>query len=84
LAFAQAEGRLHSKTEILNLLSVVAWKKNDITRSAEYMRQSLAIGRMKGFVRSYLDEGGEILDILKHMTGKCDSPCEDTASFTKA
>ncbi|NPV91418.1 MAG: hypothetical protein HPY50_11675 [Firmicutes bacterium] len=84
LAFADAEGRLHSKTEILNLLSVIAWKKNEITRSADYMEQSLAIGMVKGFVRSYIDEDEEIFDILKHVAGKNSGPGEDTADFAKS
>jgi len=84
LAFADAEGRLHSKTEILNLLSVIAWKKNDITRSADYMEQSLSIGMAKGFVRSYLDEGGEILEPLKHVAEKSGGLGADTADFAKS
>ncbi|HWP79640.1 MAG TPA: LuxR C-terminal-related transcriptional regulator [Candidatus Acidoferrum sp.] len=80
LAFADAEGRPHSKTEVLNLLSIVARKKNDPALMAQYMEESLAIGMEKGFVRSYLDEGRELLEPLRHMVGKSGGE-HNTAAF---
>lgn len=83
LAFAEAGGRAHSETEILNLLSAAAWKRNDPARCAEYMERSLSIGEARGFVRSYLDEGAELLEILKHMAKRSCGPHGDTPAFAE-
>ncbi|MEN6471053.1 MAG: LuxR C-terminal-related transcriptional regulator [Clostridiaceae bacterium] len=66
LSFAEAENRLHSMVEILNLLAMTAFQKGGADPAAAYMERSLGIGFSEGYVRSYLDERAPLLPVLRH------------------
>ncbi|MEA4889902.1 MAG: LuxR C-terminal-related transcriptional regulator [Clostridiaceae bacterium] len=70
LSFADTEGRQHSKTEILNLLAILACQKGDAALSEEYLSQTLAIGLREGYYRSFLDEGWALLRPLKRFADR--------------
>ncbi len=65
LPFAQAEGRLHSEVEILNLLAMMACQKGNTPSAVAYLERSLRIGLTEGYVRSYIDEQAPMLTVLK-------------------
>lgn len=56
LTFTGDEHRLHSRVEVLNLLALLAYGKNQLRIAFKYMDESLDIGREEGYGRSYLDE----------------------------
>lgn len=65
LSFAEAENRLHSMVEILNLLSITAFQKGNAGPAFEYLEKSLKVGLDEGFIRSYIDEAAPMLAVLK-------------------
>ncbi len=65
LQFAQAEGRLHSEVEILNLLAMIACQQGNTSPAVVYLERSLRIGLAEGYVRSYIDEQAPMLTVLK-------------------
>jgi len=66
LAFCQAAARRHSEVEILNLLALTAYRQNAMPDALAYLRQALAIGKRKGYCRSFLHEGGPMTDLLRY------------------
>ncbi len=77
LAFADHESRLHSKVEILNLFAILSYKKGVISKAKEYIENSLIIGMEEGYMRNFIDEFEQIIDVLKqgiiHLKRKKDS-----------
>lgn len=65
LPFAQAEGRLHSEVEILNLLAMIACQRGNTSLAASHLEKSLRIGLHEGYVRSYIDEQASMLTVLR-------------------
>ncbi|HWP95571.1 MAG TPA: LuxR C-terminal-related transcriptional regulator [Syntrophomonadaceae bacterium] len=69
LSFAGGESRQHSKVEILNLLAILLYKKNDLAGAVDYLEKSLSIGMKEGYIRSYVDELDLISGLLKDAIG---------------
>jgi LuxR family transcriptional regulator, maltose regulon positive regulatory protein len=65
LSYTDAGARLHSKVEILNLLAMLSYKKNDLPAAVDYIERSLSIGIVEGYIRSYIDEHEPIIGVLK-------------------
>ncbi len=68
LAFTGGSRRLHSRVEVLNLLSLLAFQKNSTRLAFKYLDESLDIGMREGFVRSYLDELFPMARMLRSYT----------------
>lgn len=65
LSYTEAEGRLHSKVEVLNLLAMIACQKGNAPLAAGYLGKSLRIGLAEGYLRSYIDEQAPMLAVLR-------------------
>jgi LuxR family maltose regulon positive regulatory protein len=65
LAFAEAEKRLHSTVEILNLLAITTAKTGDNARALELLEKSLVIGLQEGYVCSFVDEFAPMAALLE-------------------
>jgi len=65
LAFAEESKRAHSRVEILNLLSLLAFQNHHVRQALMYTDKSLDIAMKEGFVRSFLDELSPMAQILR-------------------
>jgi LuxR family maltose regulon positive regulatory protein len=65
LTFAEAEKRLHSLVEILNLLAITAAQVGDIPKALDLLEKSLVIGLREGFCRSFVDEFAPMAALLE-------------------
>jgi len=68
LAFTGDSARFHSQVEVLNLLALLAYKKNHMPGAANYLEDSLEIGMREGYVRSYMDESVPMVQLLRYYT----------------
>jgi len=66
LFFTEESSRLHSKVEVLNLLSLLACENNDMYDAINYLEKSLKIGKEEGYARSYLDEPALLAGLLRY------------------
>jgi LuxR family maltose regulon positive regulatory protein len=57
--------RLHSRVEVLNILALLTFKKNNTRLAFGYLDESLDIGMNEGFVRSFLDELSPMVRLLR-------------------
>jgi LuxR family maltose regulon positive regulatory protein len=64
LAFMERANRLHSRVEVLNLLATLSCQRGEQSKAYAYLDCSLTIGREQGYIRSYLDEGKAMADIM--------------------
>jgi LuxR family maltose regulon positive regulatory protein len=84
LSFAEAEGRAHSKVEVLNLLAMITCQRGNPRLSAEYLEKSLRIGLAEGYLRSYIDEQAPMLIALRqaaYLYAKTDGAGQELKSF---
>jgi LuxR family maltose regulon positive regulatory protein len=65
LTFAEAEQRLHSMVEVLNLMAVNTAQTGDLNRAMELLNKSLAIGLEQGYFRSFVDEFAPMRALLE-------------------
>jgi hypothetical protein len=65
LTFVEAEKRLHSKVEILNLLAFTAAQTGQKDRTMELLEQSLTNGLQEGYFRSFVDEFAPMATLLE-------------------
>lgn len=64
LAFMEKANRLHSRVEVLNLLALLLYQKGLKKNAFAYLNRSLTIGREQSYIRSYLDEGEAMADLM--------------------
>ena len=53
--------------EVLNLLAVCSYGNGRDSDAMNYACQSAAIGQEQGYIRSFVDEGSQLLPILKNL-----------------
>lgn len=82
LIFAEEAGRLHSKIEILNLLSIAAVKMGDEAHSVCCLEKALAIGKQEGYIRSFTDELAPMCHLLKTYV-KCRGKQDELAVYAE-
>ncbi len=68
LSFTEDNERHHSTVEILNLLAILAYQNNRMSKAVHYLERSLSIGMKEGYIRSYLDELEPMADLLGYYT----------------
>lgn len=76
---AEAAGRMARAIEILALLAVEAWARHDQAAAMALVERALALGEPEGFVRSFLDEGQpmrEVIGAWRLEIGRRDDPTE--------
>jgi LuxR family maltose regulon positive regulatory protein len=61
---AEAADRSGSAIEILKLLALVLRAKDEKSRAMDFMGQVLALAEPEGYVRTFVDEGPPMLDLL--------------------
>ncbi len=84
LSFTEAEGRLHSKVEVLNLLAMITCQKGNTRLAVEHLEKSLRIGLAEGYVRSYIDEQVPMLIVLRqavHLFKKTKAVSQELRGF---
>ncbi len=64
-AHAERQLRPHSGVEAANLLALLARARGDNGQMVKWLTRSLSIGLAQGYVRSYLDEGVPMADMLR-------------------
>jgi LuxR family transcriptional regulator, maltose regulon positive regulatory protein len=60
----EAAGRTDKLIEILTLQALALWAKNDKERAVGTLRQALALAEPEGYVRTFVDEGAAMGDLL--------------------
>ena len=66
LTFTEKMDRQHSKVEVLNLLSILSYRKKELPMVMNHLEESLVIGRQESYLRSYLDEGETMIPLLRY------------------
>jgi len=84
LDFTEDASRPHSRVEVLNLLALLAYQSNDIPNAMNYLGSSLALGRNKGYFRSFMDESTPMASLLRYyITRRKERPSlQDGAGLT--
>lgn len=65
LTYSTELNRKHSVVEVLNLLVVAIDHKGYSEKVRNYLKSSLEIGLSEGYLRSYLDEGESLANLLR-------------------
>ncbi len=65
LTFTEANRRLHSRVEVLNLLSLMAFRNHQTRLAYGYLDESIDIGMKEGYTRSYLDELSPMAQLIR-------------------
>ena len=61
---AETTGRTGDLIEILTLQALARWARNDKEQAVSTLTQALAMGEPEGYVRTFVDEGAAIGDLL--------------------
>ena len=62
--FARQENRLHSRMELLGLVALCHARTGDYTKAAKVLEEALSIGAAEGYVRTFVDEGEPMAELL--------------------
>lgn len=63
---AKKAGREDKRLEVLILLSLAYYIVGNIEKSKKLFEKALLLSEPNGFIRSFIDEGEKVLDILRH------------------
>jgi LuxR family transcriptional regulator, maltose regulon positive regulatory protein len=61
---AEAAGRTGTLIEILSLQAMALWASNEKEQGVEILTQALAMAEPEGYVRTFVDEGATMADLL--------------------
>jgi LuxR family maltose regulon positive regulatory protein len=64
---AEAGGRRHKVIELLGLRALVLRARNDEPGALTTLRKALAIAEPEGYVRTFVDEGEPMTDLLRRL-----------------
>ncbi|MET0015948.1 LuxR C-terminal-related transcriptional regulator [Oscillibacter sp.] len=64
--FARQENRLYSRMELLCLVALCHARTGDYTKGAKVLEEALFIGSAEGYVRTFVDEGAPMAELLSH------------------
>ena len=62
--FAHQENRLHSRMEFLCLVALCHARTGDYTKGAKVLEEALSIASAEGYVRTFVDEGEPMAELL--------------------
>jgi LuxR family maltose regulon positive regulatory protein len=74
LAAAEAHGRLGSAIEILTLLALARQGHKETERALAALTQALALAEPEGYVRTFVDKGRPVGDLLRQVTAPAVAP----------
>jgi len=92
LAFTEKTKRPHSRVEVLNLLALLEYQNGNRAKAFDYLDMSLTIGKERGYIRSYLDEGkamagllaAYLKELIEHIAAAAENKTGFAAEFTTA
>jgi LuxR family maltose regulon positive regulatory protein len=62
--FARQENRLYSRLELLCLIALCRGRTGDYTKAAKVLEDALTLGAEEGYVRTFVDEGAPMAELL--------------------
>jgi LuxR family maltose regulon positive regulatory protein len=74
LAAAEAQGRLGSAIEILALLALAREAQGETEQALIDLRQSLALAQPEGYIRTFVDKGQPLADLLRRIAAPAVAP----------
>ncbi len=66
LSFAEEKARLHSQTEVLNLLALLDYTSDDASGATDYLERSVRLAMKEGYIRSFTDEFTPMAKLLRY------------------
>ena len=71
LQAAEAGGRWWAVTELLVLRALVLWARNDEPGALAALRRALTLAEPEGYIRTFVDEGEPMADLLLRLLKSC-------------
>ena len=78
---AEAGGRRHAEIELLVLLALVLRSRNDEPGALKTLRQALTLAEPEGYVRTFVDEGEPMADLLRRLLKRWKKYRQDDVPF---